>query len=137
MSEKLKPFEWTEQLVLGVDSMDKQHHHLVNLINLLVDELNKDNSTQVKPKFETLCQFVVKHFQDEESLMQKEGFVGVETHKVIHKQLLDKVGVFAEALNKGTLDKAALMSFLTMWLKSHIMGIDRKYGDHIKSKKAA
>lgn len=80
---------------------------------------------------------MVKHFQDEEKLMQTEGFTGIEVHKVIHKQLLEKVGVFAQELQKGTLDNQALMSFLTMWLKSHIMGIDKKYGDHIKSKKAA
>lgn len=54
MSEKLKPFEWTDQLILGVSSMDDQHHHLVDLINELVDELNKDQSKLVPHKFDTL-----------------------------------------------------------------------------------
>lgn len=137
MSDLLKPFEWTDSLTLNVSSMDQQHHQLVELINKLVDELNKEKSTAVKSQFDSLCTFVVKHFSDEESLMIKEGFPGVETHKLIHKQLLEKVGTFASSIDSQTLDKAGLMSFLTMWLKSHIMGIDRKYSDHIHQKKGA
>ena len=137
MSDNLKPFEWTESLTLGVSSMDQQHHQLIDLINKLVDELNKGEPSNIKKQFDTLCQFVVKHFSDEENLMQSEGFPGIETHKVIHKQLLEKVGTFASSIENGNLDKNGLMSFLTMWLKSHIMGIDKKYSEHINGKKGA
>ncbi len=129
----LAKFEWSNDLVLGVDSMDHQHKVLVNKINDLVEELNKEEGANLLRPFQELAKFVIEHFQDEEAYMQSINFPGFAVHKQIHIQLLDKVGSFQSQVADGSVDRLKLAEFLKMWLKSHIMGIDAKYGEYSKT----
>ncbi|MCR9205124.1 MAG: bacteriohemerythrin [Halobacteriovoraceae bacterium] len=124
-------FEWSEELSIGVDQMDQQHKNLVNKINLLIEDINCDSPNILKD-FQELGRFVVEHFNDEEIYMESIEFPNLEIHKNIHKQLLEKVGEYGQSIESGNLDKGQLINFLKMWLKSHIMGIDMKYGEHAK-----
>lgn len=126
---KLETFVWTDELSVGVDAMDDQHKELVTKINKLVEDLAGD-SPEAYNDFKDLAGFVVQHFDDEEKFMESVGYPGLDTHKVIHKQLLDKVGGFEGDIKDGSVDKFQLINFLKMWLRSHIMGIDMKYGEH-------
>lgn len=128
-------FEWSNELSVGVDSMDHQHKTIVDKINLLIDDINNDSPNILKD-FGDLGAFVVEHFQDEEVFMESINFPSLSIHKNIHKQLLDKVGEFAGKIEDGSYDKGQLINFLKMWLKSHIMGIDMKYGEHAKKSAA-
>lgn len=124
-------FEWSQELCIGVDMMDKQHQNLVDKINVLIEDINNDSPNILKD-FQDLGGFVVEHFEDEEKYMASIEFPNLEIHKNIHKQLLEKVGEFGQMIESGNLDKGQLVNFLKMWLKSHIMGIDMKYGEHAK-----
>ena len=53
------------------------------------------------------------------------------THKIIHENLLDKMADFHRSILMGTLDVEELFIFLRMWLKSHIKGVDRRYGEEL------
>lgn len=124
----LKTFEWSEELSVGVPDMDHQHHQLVDMINELIATMDTDDLSKILTSYKALGSFVVKHFNDEEEFMEKIGFESLGVHKQIHIQLLDKVGVFQAEMEQGRLDKLKLVEFLKMWLRSHIMGIDAKYG---------
>jgi hemerythrin len=124
-------FEWSDELSVGVDMMDKQHQNLIDKINILIEDINND-SPDILKDFSALGGFVVEHFNDEEKYMESIEFPNLEIHKNIHKQLLEKVGEFGQMIESGNLDKGQLVNFLKMWLKSHIMGIDMKYGEHAK-----
>lgn len=126
---KIDTFTWTDELSVGVNEMDDQHKVLIDKINKLVVDLN-DESPNAYGDFQDLAGFVVKHFSDEEAFMEQSGYPGLDTHKVIHKQLLEKVGSFDGSIKDGSVDKFQLINFLKMWLRSHIMGIDMKYGEH-------
>jgi hemerythrin len=126
---KIESFIWTDELSVGVNEMDDQHKVLIDKINKLVVDLN-DDSPNAYSDFQELAGYVVKHFEDEEAFTDKCAYPGLDTHKVIHKQLLEKVGSFDSSIKDGSVDKFALMNFLKMWLCSHIMGIDMKYGEH-------
>jgi len=124
-------FEWSDELSIGVEKMDQQHQNLVKKINLLIEDINHD-SPEVLKDFQEMAKFVIEHFDDEEKYMESIEFPNLEIHRNIHKQLLEKVGEFGQAIESGNLDKGQLINFLKMWLKSHIMGIDMKYGEHAK-----
>lgn len=119
---------WSDELVIDVQEMDKQHETLVKKINVLVDALEADNF-DVK-LFDELAGFVVKHFEDEEAYMEKVGFPGLAGHKLIHKKLLSDVSGFREQIENKSVDKSKLNIFLAIWLKSHIKGIDKQYAVH-------
>ena len=87
-------FNWTDDLSVGVDLMDSQHRILINYINDLIETLENDELDPIKEKFEALCKYVVEHFTEEETFMEKIGFPGLESHKGIHASLIKRMGEF-------------------------------------------
>ncbi|EQC47521.1 bacteriohemerythrin [Bacteriovorax sp. Seq25_V] len=130
-------FNWDNSLSVGVIEMDNQHKVLIDFINKLVDQIGSGDNAVILQKFDELSGYVVKHFEEEEALMDKFEFSGVTTHKLIHKQLLERVGEFRDKIVANSLDGDELVRFLKVWLTSHIKGIDIKYGNEINQKKAA
>jgi len=130
----MKTFNWEAGLSVGVLEMDDQHKVLIDKINLLVDGLNT-KSPKCLELFTDLAGFVVKHFQEEEALMESKKYEGITTHKIIHKTLLEQVGEYGKELQAGTLVPEKLVNFLKLWLTSHIKGIDMKYGQAFGSLK--
>ncbi|MDD1620425.1 MAG: hemerythrin domain-containing protein, partial [Methylococcaceae bacterium] len=63
---------WNDQLLVGIDSVDHQHRHLVSLINRLdeVVALGEDRQTILETVNE-LVDYTVYHFGHEDELMQK------------------------------------------------------------------
>ncbi|EQC48405.1 bacteriohemerythrin [Bacteriovorax sp. DB6_IX] len=124
-------FEWKDDLSVGVNEMDNQHKQLIGYINDLVDQIEAGND--ILPAFDKMSAFVVKHFDEEEQLMEANQFEGLGPHKLIHQQLLKRVGEFRELIVNNELDNDKLIAFLRMWLTSHIKGIDTKYGQSFGS----
>lgn len=127
----MSKFLWQDDLTVGVQEMDNQHKELIGYINELVDELESDGD--ILTKFDKMAEFVVKHFNEEEALMEANQFEGLGPHKLIHKQLLTRVGDFRELIVNKELESEKLIAFLKMWLTSHIKGIDTKYGQSFGS----
>ncbi|MCA8977250.1 MAG: hemerythrin family protein [Planctomycetes bacterium] len=124
--------EWNDKLVLGVGPMDSEHQGLVEAMNH-VYELDQANAGKaaVDAALQKLAALTTKHFADEEAHMEKIGYPDLRTHQVVHKNMLQKFTELFTAFKagSGSVDKA-FYDFLKFWLKSHIMGIDRKYADH-------
>ncbi|MBT3585978.1 MAG: hemerythrin family protein [Halobacteriovoraceae bacterium] len=128
-------FEWKEEFDIGVETMNNEHKKIIMLINELVGVIEKEGD--VAGSFNKLASYVVEHFENEERFMEAKEFSGLNGHKLIHKSLLEKVGGFGDDIANGKLESHKLISFLQMWLSSHIKGIDMKYGNEINGKKAA
>jgi hemerythrin len=124
-------YEWTERLDVHVPAMNSEHKELIRLMNELFDK-NEAGATrpELTAAVDALAKFTVKHFEDEEAHMAKIGFEGLETHKIIHQQLLTQFTAFVDTFEKSgdaKIDKK-FFDFLSVWLTSHIKGIDTKYG---------
>ena len=130
-TKNYKKFIWSDRLELGVHKMDEEHKTLVHKINALVDSLEKNHHhkdlASVKQNFKALAAYTVEHFQDEEAYMESIQYPQLDSHKRIHKKLLEQVGKFGKDLENGKLDDTKLISFLSNWLISHIMGVDMQY----------
>ena len=124
-------FEWTPQLDVGVESMNDQHHRLIDLMNVLHERAASGASRAELGGFlESLAEYTVRHFRAEESLMASIGYPELERHKRIHEELLRTFGEHRSAFDGGGELGAGFFSFLKLWLSAHIKGIDRKYGAH-------
>lgn len=120
-------FEWKEEYSVGVGKMDDHHKRIIVLINELAEGLK--NNEGVIRKFQDLGKFVIVHFDEEEKLMEEKNYEGLKTHKIIHQNLLKKLSFFEAEVANNRVDEEELMTFLKMWLTSHIMGIDKKYSE--------
>ena len=119
-------FEWDDSLDVGVKSMNDQHQQIIDMINIVADDVN--NGINPLANFDALSRYVVQHFSDEEAFMRKKNYSGYESHIKLHAKLLDRVQQFRADMVSGALDTDELFVFLRMWLKTHIKGIDHKYG---------
>lgn len=120
---------WNDQLLVGIDTVDGQHQHLVLLINQLDEAvaLGAERQTIVDTVNE-LVQYTAYHFQHEEELMQKVEFNSAmySAHCQQHQEFVEKMlRVQAEAqIDVNTIGKD-LLDFLVDWLCHHILKTDK------------
>ncbi len=122
-------FKWDPAtLSVHVKEMDDEHIQLIKKMNALHEaHTNKADTPKQASLLSDLVNYTLKHFQDEEAYMEKVGFEGIETHKIIHKQLISEVQKYAQDFESKKVFSEAFFKFLTVWLTSHIRGIDTKY----------
>ncbi len=137
-TKKLPIFYWNDQLSLDVPNMDAEHKVLIEKINILIQELEKNksipNSSTLIRAFTDLTEYTAHHFSDEESYMESIGYPQLNSHRKIHQNLLKQVGSFTNSIQSGQVDDAKLVSFLRNWIISHIMGVDMQYSEHAHQK---
>lgn len=130
-------FVWRDRYALGVPEMDSEHKLLIAKINSLVTGINDGlNADELKVLFADLAKYTQQHFSDEENYMISIGYPKIAEHKVIHQNLLSKVGGFSKKIDNGTLDSTVLVAFLNDWLIKHILGADMRYADFSKTGKS-
>jgi hemerythrin-like metal-binding protein len=125
-------FHWDASTYgIKVPEMDREHEVLIGHMNT-VHHLHQSHAGRaaIGPALNELVTYTRRHFADEEAYMSRIGFPGLRIHAGIHRQLLERVDVFAaEFARTGALSEDFFV-FLKMWLKAHICGIDSKYAQH-------
>jgi len=121
---------WNNQLVLGIDSVDEQHKHLIDLANQLDEAvaLGTDRDTLIKI-VNSLIDYTVYHFQDEEQLMSGSKFnpTVYAVHEAEHKEFVEKMLTIQSEVEAdiSALSKD-LMDYLVNWLCHHILSTDKQ-----------
>jgi hemerythrin-like metal-binding protein len=129
--------EWSNELSVGIDSIDEQHKKLVNMINALNEAMLTGSSNELLGKiFTGLAAYTQKHFSYEENMFAEYGYTNSEEHKRQHNELIAQVVELKEKFMdnpQGTIS-ADLMQFLKRWLTNHIMRTDKEYTEFLLSK---
>ena len=123
-------FVWDQRFVTGIDTVDSQHMHLVEVVNQLGSMLESGvdpDSEALKSLFHDLAQYAHRHFADEERLMTESGIDvrHLQAHAMHHRQFVDQVVSLWNS--RGSLSRPAetLHGFLASWLTVHILGEDQ------------
>ena len=121
--------QWTPTLSVNVKSVDDQHQKLIKLINDLDDAMAKGRGREVMgPIITELANYAHTHFAFEETYFAKFKYADTAAHKAEHAKFLDDVGKFKADFDAKKLGLSIqVMTFLSDWLKKHIMGTDKKY----------
>jgi hemerythrin-like metal-binding protein len=131
-------FKWEERFDIGVPQMNTEHRQLLHLMDALEDAmLAKKSKPEIEQAFTKLAAATVAHFREEESLMERIDFPDIAKHKIIHKNLILKLTGLKDEFSQTGSIPSTLFDFLKMWLFSHIVGIDMKYAEHSRIKKAS
>jgi hemerythrin-like metal-binding protein len=123
---------WDDTLDLGVEPMNDEHKQILDVMNRIYDARAQGREgAAVDLLVAELGRVCTRHFADEEAYMARIGYPGLETHKRLHQQLLERVRQHAEAIKAaGGRPTDEFFEFLRFWLTSHIKGIDTKYAAH-------
>ncbi len=125
-------YKWDPvKLSTKVHEMDREHQELIRLMNKVYASVEaKKPFADLKKELTDLGAYTTKHFKDEEAYMEKVKFPGLSTHKIIHTKLLEQFTGYMTEFEKTKKLEDKFFKFLSVWLTSHIMGIDSKYGEH-------
>ena len=90
----MKAFHWGEHFVTGIPEIDKQHYHLVDLINQF-GNLLAENDVQMQDVNHILVEledYALYHFQEEEKFIAETGVDArfLNRHIGSHKGFLGK-----------------------------------------------
>lgn len=122
-----------------VPKMNEQHEKLVAIMNRLYERADaKAPKAELNTIIVELKDWTVKHFREEEQMLQSINFPQFARHKSIHDKLLEDFTRHYNDFSKGPGQLSpAFFEFLRLWLTSHIMHIDRKYGEYTQQRGAA
>lgn len=129
-------FVWDERFVTGIDIVDQQHHHLVDVVNQVGDLLlggNQVAESDLQSLFKDLADYAVKHFADEEALMKEAQLDPrhADLHTRHHKEFIQQV--VAMWKSRATMRNPAevVHGFLAAWLTFHILSEDQDMAKQI------
>ena len=127
-------FKWSPEYSVNIKTIDDQHRELVNILNRLFIAVSKrEGEKAIAGILDALVTYTQTHFALEERLLQQARYKDFDAHKAEHQKLLDQLD---QLCRKHLVEEKAIyfemLSFLKIWLKEHIQGVDTKYSSALQ-----
>ncbi|MCX6835592.1 MAG: bacteriohemerythrin [candidate division Zixibacteria bacterium] len=128
--------DWEDRYRIGHEAIDNQHRRFFELINNLQQQASAGSGRDATIlAMNSLANYALEHFADEEELMDQISFPGLIQHRRRHYSFASKVADMALEWGKGnetSIDDILL--FLKEWLLGHILTEDMQIGEALKSR---
>ena len=113
--------EWNDTLSVNIEAIDRQHQHLIQLINDLHQAMKQGKAKEILGLIiEDLSEYAQEHFMTEEKLFIKHGYPQKQTHINEHNRFIDQVVDFKSSFGAGRMTLSVdIMNFLHQWLLEH------------------
>ena len=126
---------WDDSLLLGIETIDKQHKSFFTLLNEIISlSENNNNEDKVLDLLNELEMHSECHFKTEEALMREANSPNLEEHinqhNVFQKKTKDFMVVYSYG-NKVLINK--IIAFMKQWLITHIREYDADYAKCVKT----
>lgn len=121
---------WTDDYATGIDIVDQQHRHLLEMVNEAAALLLEGPSAQHADRqalFAGLISYTAEHFSTEEGVMRDQGIDPrvYQHHCQTHVRLVGEVLDWQKRLaDPDPLIWQQLLGFLAGWLMFHVLGED-------------
>jgi hemerythrin len=126
---------WSEKYSVRIDSLDKQHKKLFQLIDELEEIVKDFKEEHLAHLLIEIKSYALYHFAAEERLMEQYGYPELDEHKAEHKKFELHFEKFIDNFDEDNLALAKeILAYLYDWLKNHILIIDRKYSQFFNEK---
>ncbi|MBW9266213.1 MAG: bacteriohemerythrin [Candidatus Thiodiazotropha sp. (ex. Lucinisca nassula)] len=131
---------WRDDWYLGIDEIDQQHLHLVELVNQVADSVMRQNSESnddgaAMRLVLQLQEETRQHFRDEEAFMRNHEYPQVSSHHREHALLQAELSDLIREIEEGKrrLDIETLTS-LKYWLIDHVIDSDMDIARYMNSR---
>jgi hemerythrin-like metal-binding protein len=120
---------WKDEYSLGIEKIDRQHQHLIEIVNKIIDQpLSLGDTDLTANTIKEMVCYARQHFADEEKLMRRYGYPNLEAHKKEHNYFIDTNADLAIGfMNNKNTTGGEIAEFLSIWLTNHILKTDMKY----------
>jgi len=121
--------------LLNIREIDQQHQRLFDTIDLLKNHIG--SAYEFSLVFDTLTklsEYVIVHFQYEETFLRKSNYEHLHEHIKLHEGLKNDFDhIYKRALNEEEIT-SELVALLDIWLIRHIGVEDVKYADTLHAR---
>ena len=128
MADELVP--WSDDFLVGHESIDLQHKELVKLTNEFYAGVQMGGVLAKVFFLQTIqgaVQYIKTHFKTEEDIMEKIEFPLFQEHKKLHEEFITEVTREIQAFEKqDTPDPAGFVKYLMNWVLNHVANSDKK-----------
>jgi diguanylate cyclase (GGDEF)-like protein/hemerythrin-like metal-binding protein len=121
---------WQEAYECGEPTIDRQHRELFELSNVLLEASSKSQSSpqELNEALENVLAHIAQHFADEEVLLARYGYKGLDAHRRAHARLLARAGQLKASVAAGKATLGSLVDFLANTVVAeHLFKQDRKF----------
>jgi len=126
---------WTDEMNVGIKSIDGQHMHLVDLINDFSRAVNEASGSDVYQDLaDDLANYAKVHFEDEERLMRSHHYPGFLEQESEHAQFILLVVMMNTRPGEKDNCPEDIAEFLDKWFAEHVMVCDKKLGEYLREK---
>jgi len=124
-------YEWSDDLSVGVPSIDRQHKVLIGLINDLHEAIEAGKgASEAKNILKQLINYAKAHFIYEESLFMRHDYSASHEHQASHRNIESQLSDLKEKSSSHDFNLSEeLMHFLKSWLNNHILKEDMGYSE--------
>ena len=129
---KDNPCEFSDEYLIGIDLIDREHKRLFALVeranHMVRDWFEGNNYDEITDILKELKEYTEIHFADEESYMRSINYEGYEAQKRAHDAFISRL----EELDLKKIEDnpkeylSSLIEFLLGWLINHILQVDKK-----------
>ena len=126
--------KWNKELSSGIEAIDLQHQHILELLDLLViANKSPDNKERLIHSLEEFNKAIQEHFEFEEDLLAKSGYRDLKRHIAGHEEI-------AETLNSITMSvmfdesgiSSEMINRVIRWFEEHLTSEDTRYFKSVK-----
>ena len=133
--------KWTQDMAVGIETIDEQHRELFKKINGLLQAIREQRcKSEIDGTIKFLDDYARFHFSEEEERMQEARYDGLAEHLKHHAAYLNNIKELKELANRPRIQGMSYELSVTTnqvvvdWIVDHIMKIDRKFGEFVKNK---
>ena len=128
--------KWTPALKIGHAVIDNQHIELFSLFDEFVEGCAKERGkVSVVELYQSLKDYVEKHFRDEEALMASSGYPGLEKQKREHQKFQRQVSELGSTISRRgvtLIELVQMNKLLVNLLVNHVQDVDQKFGEYLR-----
>jgi len=118
---------WSDEYSIGNTELDNHHKKLIEILNGLYDNINKDCNQIMVSTMDELYNYAKVHFSEEEAYMKNLNYDGLYRHTVEHNKFIDNLLELNLSYKSSCVDtKQETVEFLWEWLMNHIINEDKK-----------
>ena len=133
----MKEVQWTDNMSVGIELIDKQHQMLIQHLNNLIKSLEPNQGlTEVANTLSFLIDYTHFHFSEEEKHMAANKYHELEQHKMKHNEFKTTLANLEEEFKEDGATHVladSINTLLVNWLIKHICNVDVEFGAFLKN----
>ncbi len=133
----MKEVQWTDNMSVGIELIDKQHKMLIQHLNNLIKSLEPNQGlTEVANTLSFLIDYTQFHFSEEEKHMVANKYPGLDQHKMKHEEFKTTLANLEEEFTEDGATHVladSINTLLVNWLIKHICNVDVEFGAFLKN----